>query len=96
MCVAMSVRVQMSLLLVVTTQVSRMVFEEAVSVWKTSVAERKLTFLAVPRTITPLLSVVVAVVAPMTILAIYFIGKRSVQNLLLVVKQQDALPSSCH
>ena len=71
MCVAMSVGVQMSLLLVVATQVSRMVFEEAVSVWKTSVAERKLTFLAVPRTITPLVSVVVAVVAPMTSLAIF-------------------------
>ena len=75
MRVAKSVRVQMSLLLVVTTQVSRMVFEEAVSVWKTSVAERKLTFLAVPKTITPLVSVVVAVVAPTTSLAIFFYWK---------------------
>ena len=75
MCAAMSVRVQMGLLLVVTTQVSHMVFEEAVSVWKTSVAEGKLTFLAGPRTIKPLVSVVVAVVAPMASLATFFYWK---------------------
>ena len=61
-----------SLLLVVTTQVSRMVFEEAVSVGEASVAEGKLTFLPVPRAITPLMSVFVAVVAPTTSLATFF------------------------
>ena len=75
MCVTMSVRVQMSLLLVVATEVSHMVFEEAVSVWNTSMAEGKLTFPAVPRISTPLIPVVVAVVTPMTSLATFFYWK---------------------
>ena len=66
----MSVCVEKGLLLFVTIQVPRMVFQEAVSVWETSVAEGKLTFLPVPRA-SHLLCLFVAVVALTTSLVTF-------------------------